>query len=219
MNPNEEIEDKFGHGTEVTGIISAGKFKEGNIGIAPNVQLYDVKVLNDKGKTDYETVIRGIEWCINNNIQIINMSFGFESNNLDLERAINRALDKGIIIVAASGNSLGLRVDYPAKYDGVISVSALKEDLTRYSYSGKGKIDYAAPGVNILTTNNKGGYTIVHGTSFASAFVTGSIAALIGDSEEEVNNNNIEELLNPYIHDLGSLGYDEEFGHGLIKIN
>ncbi|CAM5363880.1 Peptidase S8/S53 domain-containing protein OS=Lysinibacillus sphaericus OX=1421 GN=LS41612_13265 PE=3 SV=1 [Lysinibacillus sphaericus] len=114
-----------------------------------NVEIYNVKVLNTKGKSDFQTVINGIEWSIKNDVDIINISFGFETNNLEFEKVIKKALAEGIIIVAASGNTLGLRVDYPAKYEGVISVSALKPDFTSYSYSGKGKIDYAAPGKNI----------------------------------------------------------------------
>ncbi len=59
----------------------------------------------------------------------MNISFGVQSDNPKLKEAIDEALDKEIIIVAASGNTLGLSVDYPAKYENVISVSAIKENL------------------------------------------------------------------------------------------
>ncbi|MFJ7838856.1 S8 family serine peptidase [Lysinibacillus sphaericus] len=136
-----------------------------------------------------------------------------------MEKVIKKALAEGIIIVAASGNTLGLRVDYPAKYEGVISVSALKPDFTSYSYSGKGKIDYAAPGKNILSTDKNGGYSIFNGTSFAAAFVTGSIAYLLGNTNEKINSTNLNSFLAPYVKDLGLPGFDEEYGHGFIQLN
>ncbi|CAM5679456.1 Peptidase S8/S53 domain-containing protein OS=Lysinibacillus sphaericus OX=1421 GN=LS41612_13265 PE=3 SV=1 [Lysinibacillus sphaericus] len=184
-----------------------------------NVEIYNVKVLNTKGKSDFQTVINGIEWSIKNDVDIINISFGFETNNLEFEKVIKKALAEGIIIVAASGNTLGLRVDYPAKYEGVISVSALKPDFTSYSYSGKGKIDYAAPGKNILSTDKNGGYSIFNGTSFAAAFVTGSIAYLLGNTNEKINSTNLNSFLAPYVKDLGLPGFDEEYGHGFIQLN
>ena len=69
----------------------------------------------------------------------MNISFGVQSDNPKLKEAIDEALDKEIIIVAASGNTLGLSVDYPAKYENVISVSAIKENLKRSGVSAKGK--------------------------------------------------------------------------------
>ncbi len=164
--------DDLNHGTAIAGIISSSQNKMGFSGIAKdNVEIYNVKVLDSQGKSDFQTVIKGIEWSIKNDVDIINISFGFETNNLEFENVIKKALANGIIIVAASGNTLGLRVDYPAKYEGVISVSALKSDFTIYSYASKGKIDYAAPGKNILSTDNNGGYSIFNGTSFAAAFL------------------------------------------------
>lgn len=212
--------DDLNHGTAIAGIISSSQNKMGFSGIAKdNVEIYNVKVLNSHGKSDFQTVINGIEWSIKNDVDIINISFGFETNNLEFENVIKKALANGIIIVAASGNTLGLRVDYPAKYEGVISVSALKSDFTTYSYSGKGKIDYAAPGKNILSTDKNGDYSIFNGTSFATAFVTGSIAYILGNTNEKINSTNLNSLLAPYVKDLGLPGFDEEYGHGFIQLN
>ncbi len=217
---DQEPIDDLNHGTAIAGIIGSSHNKMGFSGIAKdNVEIYNVKVLNSHGKSDFQTVINGIEWSINNDVDIINISFGFETNNLEFEKVIKKALAKGIIIVAASGNTLGLRVDYPAKYEGVISVSALKSDFTTYSYSGKGKIDYAAPGKNILSTDNYGGYSIFNGTSFAAAFVTGSIAYILGNANEKINSTNLNTFLEPYVKDLGIPGFDEEYGHGFIQLN
>jgi len=212
--------DDLNHGTAIAGIISSSQNKMGFSGLAKdNVEIYNVKVLDSQGKSDFQTVIKGIEWSIKNDVDIINISFGFETNNLEFENVIKKALANGIIIVAASGNTLGLRVDYPAKYEGVISVSALKSDFTIYSYASKGKIDYAAPGKNILSTDNNGGYSIFNGTSFAAAFVTGSIAYILGNANEKINSTNLDSFLAPYVKDLGLPGFDEEYGHGFIQLN
>ncbi len=188
INPDEKNNDNFNHGTAVAGIIT-GNSKSNNVGIAPNVVLYDVKVLDENGKSNVETVIDGINWSIKQNVDLINISFGFEINHRQLEEAIQRALNSNVIIVASSGNNLGLRVDYPAKYKGVISVAALKPNLKRSSISGKGKIDYAAPGVMILSTDNDYKYSEFNGTSFATAFVTGSIANLLGKAKRKITNS------------------------------
>ncbi|MGR2741986.1 S8 family peptidase [Bacillus sp. N6] len=217
--PDQKATDDLGHGTAIAGIIGANMPDENMIGLAPNAKLYNVKVLNSQGKGDIETVIRGIKWCIDQKVDIINISFGFEANHFELEKIINKALENEIIVIAASGNTLGLRVDYPAKYDGVISVAALKPDLTRYSYSGKGKIDYSAPGKNIISTHSDGGFSEFNGTSFSAAFVTGTIAHLMGSSAENINSNNINSFLKPFVKDLGPNGFDEKYGHGLIQIN
>lgn len=220
IESDQEPIDELNHGTAIAGIIGSSQNKMGFSGIAKdNVEIYNVKVLNSQGKSDFQTVINGIEWSIKNDVDIINISFGFETNNLEFEKVIKKALAEGIIIVAASGNTLGLRVDYPAKYEGVISVSALKPDFTSYSYSGKGKIDYAAPGKNILSTDKNGGYSIFNGTSFAAAFVTGSIAYLLGNTNEKINSTNLNSFLAPYVKDLGLPGFDEEYGHGFIQLN
>lgn len=216
----QEAIDELNHGTAIAGIIGSSQNKMGFSGVAKdNVEIYNVKVLNSQGKSDFQTIINGIEWSIKNDVDIINISFGFETNNLDFENIMKKALANGIIIVAASGNTLGLRVDYPAKYEGVISVSALKSDFTIYSYSGKGKIDYAAPGKNILSTDKNGDYSIFNGTSFAAAFVTGSIAYILGNTNEKINSTNLNSYLAPYVKDLGLPGFDEEYGHGFIQLN
>lgn len=219
INPQADVIDDFGHGTAVAGIISANDNDVGIIGTTQNVELYDVKVLNEQGKSDIETVVKGINWSIDQKVDIINISFGFEKDYIELKQVIDKAIQNNIIIIAASGNTLGLRVDYPAKYDEVISVSALKLDLTRYSYSGKGKIDYSAPGKDILSTDNKGNYSEFSGTSFATAFVTGSIANLIGQVEEQVILSDIHLFLDSSVKDLGPKGFDDEYGYGLIQVN
>ncbi len=69
----------------------------------------------------------------------------------------------------------------------VISISSVNKEFKRASSSAKGKIDFAAPGVDILSTNQDGGYSTYSGTSFATAFATGVIAALLAEGDNTLN--------------------------------
>ncbi len=212
MEPEKAVIDDFGHGTAIAGIIAAQSNDFGIQGIVSNVEIFDLKVLNGKGNGTIDDFIDAVEWCITNEIDIINVSFGFQTKDKRLEKVINRALDYNIIIVAAAGNTYGLGVDYPAKYEGVISVNSINEDLKLLNSSATGKIDYVAPGYKILSTDNTGGYSAFTGTSFAAAYVTGAIAKLLKDNnfEKNLGKNNVI--------DLGEDGYDSSYGYGLLKI-
>lgn len=217
-NKNEKkVKDDFNHGTAIAGIIT-GKSDFTHLGLAPNAQLYDIKVLNSKGQAEITNVIEAINWSINNKIDIINMSFGFKKNHIELYEAIKKAYEKGIIIVASAGNNIGLEVDYPARYQEVISVGAINSDLSWYNLSSKGKIDFVAPGIEIIAPNNNGGYESFSGTSFSTAYVTASIANILGREKNIDHSNDILKLLKPYLLDLGDKGYDEKYGYGLINL-
>ncbi|MFJ7838857.1 S8 family peptidase [Lysinibacillus sphaericus] len=87
IETDQEPIDELNHGTAIAGIIGSSHNKMGFSGIAKdNVEIYNVKVLNTQGKSDFQTVINGIEWSIKNDVDIINISFGFETNNLELKR-------------------------------------------------------------------------------------------------------------------------------------
>ncbi|MDI3411742.1 S8 family serine peptidase [Bacillus sonorensis] len=176
-NPGKPVEDKYGHGTAIAGIIAARGEKVK--GISQNAIIYDVKVLDKSGKGKVEDVVKGINWCVEQKVDIINISFGFEKDYKALHDAINNALHNNIIVTAASGNTLGLTVEYPAKYRGVLSISSFDKELKIDPISAKGKIDFSAPGVNIKSTDKNGGYSKVGGTSFSTAFTTGAIGCLI----------------------------------------
>lgn len=223
--PDEPIIDDFGHGTAIASIMTAHDNDVGMVGVTQHVDIYDVKVLNEEGNGKAEHLIAGIQWCIEQQVDIMNISFGLQSANADLEQAINEAVDSGIIIVAAAGNTYGLGVDYPARYDNVLSINALKQDLKRPSSAAKGKIDFAAPGVNILSTDKDGGYSLFNGTSFATAFATGVIAVHLIEYRNKTDFNNrpqdnrdFLDAINTQAAKLGKKDQVHEYGQGLLKI-
>lgn len=96
--------DNNGHGTQMAGVISAQKNGYGMIGISYDADVYSVKILDKDNEAYISSVIKGIEWCIDNNVDIINMSFGLDEYSEILHSVIKKAYNEGILLVAASGN-------------------------------------------------------------------------------------------------------------------
>ncbi|WP_404448587.1 S8 family serine peptidase [Sutcliffiella horikoshii] len=204
------VEDDYGHGTAIASIVTNNFRNE-------SIEIYDVKVLNEKGNGDIEQLINGIEWAMNQSVDIINISLGTHSNNKRLETVIKKALQEDIIIIASSGNNYGLYVDYPARYKGVISVSSLKDNNEKVFDSEVGKIDVVDYGLEIEAINRTGKIEKFSGTSFATANVTKKIIALIQADFLSNSNKNLLESLERLTIDLGEKGKDAKFGVGLIK--
>ncbi|MFH1328574.1 MAG: S8 family peptidase, partial [Candidatus Bathyarchaeota archaeon] len=164
--------DGYGHGTHVAGTIAALDNLVGVVGVAPDVGLYAVKVLDDSGSGTLDNVIEGIQWSVANDIDIISMSLGSSTYSISLDGACSNAYTSGSLLVASAGNSgnpagRGDNVGYPAKYDSVIAVAATDQNDKRARFSSTGPaVELAAPGVDILSTY-PGGYATGSGTSMA----------------------------------------------------
>ena len=131
-----------------------------------------------------------------------------------VEKLVTKAIKKGITVIAAGGNGghTGSTI-YPAQIPGVLATTAVGADNKLFDMADKGMyIDYAAPGVNILTIAPGGKYKIVTGTSVASAHLSG-IAALLRSK----GRTDIDELFSKTATDLGKPGRDQEFGKGLVS--
>jgi thermitase len=174
--------DVHGHGTHIAGIIAADSNNGiGIAGIAPESQLMNVKVADDKGRCQALTVAKGIIWAVNNGASVINISIELEQPSPELEDAINYAWSQGTVIVAAAGNEGSQSPVYPAFYENCIAVTAIKQDDNLAPLSNYGDwVDIAAPGFNIYSTLPDNSYGYKSGTSFATAYVSG-IAALLFD--------------------------------------
>ncbi|WP_368915782.1 S8 family peptidase [Exiguobacterium acetylicum] len=173
------------HGTMIASIIVSTSFKDTRVGINENVQLYDVQVLDSQADGKIEHTVKGIDWAISQKVNIINMSYGFSYSDLSLKKAIERATNAGILIVAAAGNTFGLSTDYPARYQNVLSISAIDKNKSIYPYAGKGKVDFVAPGVDVPVLNLKGRLKLQSGTSFSAAYATGVISLGINDQDNK----------------------------------
>lgn len=220
----DDYTDDNGHGTHVAGIIAANQPSVGLIGVAPNVDLYAVKVLDKNGTATLTTIMRGIQWAMEEDVDIINMSLGTLTDSDAMRRLLEEAKQNGIVVVAAVGNrgesSAGGtdRIEFPARYDSTIGVGAVNINNERASFSASGEaVEFVAPGVNIVSTFKDSTYGPLSGTSMAAPFVSGAFALLM----EAYPDDSVEELhamLRENVIDLGEPGRDPRYGYGLLQL-
>ncbi|MFV8826381.1 S8 family serine peptidase [Alkalihalobacterium sp. APHAB7] len=214
--------DDNGHGTEVAGVIAARHSSHQMTGVAPEANLYALKVLNQEGIGYVSDIIAGIEWSITNRMDIINLSLGLDQHSVALQNTINRAYEKGILVVAAAGNSgipngSGDNVSFPARYASVIAVGAVDSQNRRLPFSATGPaLEMVAPGEGIYSTTLNNQYSFSSGTSIAAPFVTG-ILALFKEANPKMSANELRSLLRDAAIDLGPNGKDPHFGYGLVQ--
>jgi subtilisin family serine protease len=234
------MEDNHGHGTHVAGIIAAlTDNNRGVAGVSWSGEILPIKALEDDGGgsnfsvADAILYAAGLHEDIDNPepVDIINLSLGGGGYSELLEDAVNKAAEKGIILVAAAGNSNG-SIDYPAAYENVIAVGAVNSSGNRASYSNTGsQLEVMAPGgdnsAGILSTypDESGDlYKYMQGTSMAAPHIAG-LTALLFSSEPELQKNNInttemirERLQQAAVHP-GTDEFSYELGYGLINAN
>nr|BDT29127.1 S8 family serine peptidase [Bacteriovorax sp. HI3] len=179
--------DGNGHGTHCSGTIGAvHDNKIGVSGVMSEVQIMAVKFLGDDGSGSLEGAIKAIDYATMMNVDLMSNSWGGGGRSEALLEAIKRASDKGIIFTAAAGNSSSNNdssPSYPASYDtpNMVSVAATtaQNGLASFSSYGRNSVHIAAPGHNILSTVNGGGYDVYSGTSMATPHVSGVLGLLL----------------------------------------
>ncbi|WP_026691136.1 S8 family peptidase [Alteribacter aurantiacus] len=211
--------DGDGHGTHVAGTVAALNNSIGVLGVAPSARLYAVKVLDSNGNGSYSGIAQGIEWSVNNGMDIINMSLGGSQHSSILQAYSDYAYNQGVLLVAAAGNSgnasgTGDSVNFPAKYNSVMAVAAVDWNNNRASFSSTGPtVEIAAPGVNIQSTFPGNTYRSLNGTSMASPHVAG-VAALLMHYQPGYTNAQVRSVLN---NSAKPLGNSNHFGNGLVQ--
>lgn len=222
---NPDGKDDNGHGTHVAGIIAAARNGTGTVGVAPQASLYAVKVLDGAGFGTVGWILAGIEWAIEQQVDIINMSLALTADAPGLpalEAACQTAWDAGILLVAAAGNSGGGAVRFPAAFDTVVAVGATDSCDLKSPFSDLGpQLELAAPGTAILSTVLDGGYRSISGTSQAAPHVAGVAALIIANGVVDLNangaiNDEVRQKLRETALDLGTAGRDTAFGYGLV---
>lgn len=218
--------DVQGHGTHCAGIIAAKDNTSGVVGIAPEAELYIGKVLGDNGSGSEESVVNGINWAINSDVDIISMSLGSPYPSERIYDSISTAISNGMIIVCAAGNE-GPYMDsvgYPAKFDEVIAVGAINQNKKISPFSSRGKqVDIVAPGEKILSSYPPNGLAFLSGTSMATPFVSGVAALILSkhkiySGQTPINGQkDMEKHLRKTAIDIGQVGFDFDSGYGLIN--
>lgn len=180
-NPN----DGLGHGTHIAGIIGAKADNGVGIsGVASYVKLLNVRFLDDRGYGNQYDASVAIRYAVDMGAKIINCSWGYFKSTSVLDEAIAYAIDHGVIIVAAAGNSGTSVFEYPAAYPSVIAVGAVTLSDAKTYFSSYGKVDTAMYGDAIYSTLPNNRYGKMSGTSQSTGVVTGIFARLMAHFPE-----------------------------------
>jgi minor extracellular protease Epr len=213
-------EDQYGHGTHVSGTAGALNNRFGVVGAAPRIRLYSVKAFGADGTAFTSDIVEGLDWCIRNNMKVINMSFGMPNESPTVKELIERAYRRGIVLVASAGNSgpATTQIDFPARLPQVIAAAASTEGNGIASFSSRGPgITVAAPGVDICSTIPGSSYDRSDGTSMAAPHVTGAIALLLS-KKRGLSNARIRQLLRSTAKRLPGYSNNAQ-GAGLLQVD
>ncbi|MDZ7718155.1 MAG: S8 family serine peptidase [Balneolaceae bacterium] len=228
-------DDGHSHGTHCAGIIGARNNFIGVVGVAPLCSLYAVKVLSDSGSGYSSWVIAGMDWCIQNDIQVASMSLGSSTApSTAYANAVRKCQEAGVTVVTSAGNS-GNSSSFPwvgspanayqrsNSNASPIAVGAVNQSSNIASFSSRdgdhsewNRVTVVAPGVDVNSTVLNNGYDEKTGTSMACPHVAG-LAALLYEKYPGISPINVERRITASASDLGAAGFDEPHGYGLIN--
>ena len=231
-NDDDPIDEHY-HGTHVSGTISAADDEPNAlsgslVGVSPCVELYAVRVLDDRGSGTSDGVAAGIDWAAANGMDVASLSLGSSSPSSVIEIAGQNAYAAGVLLVAASGNDGG-EIGYPAAFPEFMAIGSTDPDDSLSSFSNFGpEQELVAPGRDIMSTtptylssrgpfNPSPNYDTLSGTSMATPHVSG-VAAMIYATDSTLTNVDVRQILHDSAEDLGAAGWDESFGYGIVDV-
>jgi len=238
------VRDEHGHGTHVSGTI--GQCTNNNVGVvglAPDVKIMPVRVLDATGSGSMSNMGIGLRWAADHGAKVINLSLGMDCNNADYEHcrdgfvddAISYAVSRDVVIVAASGNDNRSTPHYPANHPDTIAVAAVDYNRNRTWYSNRGAVlNLSAPGGDTARDDNHDGYPdgvlqqtidsygewgyyFMAGTSMATPHVAAAVA-LLRSYVPQADRLQVQYALEATAMDLGAPGRDDSYGYGLIQV-
>jgi subtilisin family serine protease len=213
------------HGTHVTGTIVAQMNDYGLVGVAPDVSIMPLRVVNESDRNPDIFVAEAIEYATANGADIISMSISISSEYGEItnatsyqlvENALAQAYSENVLIVAAAGNQNGAPLAQPANDIHVIAVGAVSHTKLIAAFSNHGA-EVVAPGVSVNSTVPNEGFRESSGTSMATPHVSGALA-LLKSFNQTLTNDELRGLLQDSAEDLGVAGYDSVYGYGLINV-
>ncbi|HEV8181346.1 MAG TPA: S8 family serine peptidase, partial [Candidatus Angelobacter sp.] len=163
---------EFGHGTMTAGLVHL---------VAPGAHIMALKAFGGDGSSDLFNIVRAIYYAADNGANVISMSFEISQSSPALQNAIQYALNKNVVVVAASGNDGAQIMVFPAGYNSVIGVGSTDNSDARSSFTnfGTNAVFVAAPGEGVVTTYPGGNYAAGWGTSFSAPLIAGEAALVL----------------------------------------
>ena len=209
------------HGTAIASLL-VGDPSESLGGLLPGAKLYVAEVFKrrEDGSLAAElyAVLQALDWLIAQQVSVVNMSFETSENPV-LSLILGKAVDEGLVLVAAAGNGgPDAAPAYPAAHPQVLAVTAVDKDAHAYRYANHGDyIDFSALGVGVRTASADG-FQVQSGTSFAVPAITAAVAELIrrGLAPDPTV---IRETLREVVQDVGAPGRDDVFGWGVVNVD
>jgi subtilisin family serine protease len=198
------------HGTHVSGTIASyGEVS----GVMQNASIIPVKVLGDNGSGSMYGIQQGILYAASIKADVINMSLGGGGYSQGMDEACQTAVNAGVVVVAAAGNSGTNVISYPAAYNSVIAVGSVDKNRRRANSSQYGAgLSVMAPGVGIYSTVPNNGYDTFSGTSMATPHVAG-VAGLIRSVNKNLTPAEVRNILQTT---AVSAGPTNEYGYGIV---
>jgi type VII secretion-associated serine protease mycosin len=224
-------QDCVGHGTGVASLIAAQPRKDtGFQGLAPNATIVPIRIseqeeINGEAVGDRGTprqFAQAIDFAVDQaDVQVINLSLVMTADNPEVRRAVSRAIDAGIIVVAAAGNNATDTgpgpTPYPASYPGVIGVGSVNAEGTRSTFSQYGEyVDLVAIGEGVTVASRGKGHVQQQGTSFAAPFVTATVA-LIKQRFPKATPDQVYRRLTATADPAPGINHSDAYGFGLLN--
>jgi subtilisin family serine protease len=213
---NSNTTDLSGHGTAVAGTAAASSNNlAGVASVAWGCRIMPIRISDPNGMGSTSAMANGLTWAADHGARVANISYAATGSST-VSSAARYFRNRGGVVTVSAGNSgtFSTSTDNP----DIITVSATTSSDNLASWSNRGNnIDLAAPGTGILTTNRGGGYGSWSGTSFSAPLVAGAAALLIS-ANSGLNASQIEDALEQSADDLGTVGWDTNFGAGRINV-
>jgi len=224
MDGTYETDDSWliSHGTHCSGIAAAESNNyQGVCGVSWGAKIMPVKVVDLLGMGTEQDCADGVIWAADHGAHVGSMSLGYPDGITYFKNAITYAHEQGMVLVAASGNTPGASILWPAKWPETIAVGATdnRDQLASFTTTGP-EMSVAAPGVSVYSCWDvlfqADSYEYMDGTSMACPHVAG-LALLVWSANQDLTNDEVRDVIESTADDLGAPGWDQQFGYGRIN--